>query len=114
MSNYPDMDAFRAAVGSTKAPPTPTSKDRPAPAPPGPESLPRLSEGDVGEDVLHWQTWLVSQGFTIDLKPQRFGPQTVAATIAFQRGAGLTGPDVTGRNVGPRTLRAAWDKGYRG
>lgn len=94
------MSDFRAALGAA--------------GPAGPDALPRLAEGDVGDDVLHWQTWLVSRGASIDLDPRRFGPQTVKATAAFQREAGVTGPDADGRHVGPRTLRAAWDEGFRG
>lgn len=80
----------------------------------GPASLTRLKEGDVGAAVLAWQRWLVSRGAKIDLRPQRYGPQTVAATRAFQSRAGITGPDADGTRVGPRTLGAAWDAGFRG
>lgn len=81
----------------------------------GPASLPRLAEGDTGDHVLAWQSWLNRYlPASIDLRPRRYGPQTITATRAFQQRAGVTGSDADGRNVGPRTLAAAWDAGFRG
>ncbi len=75
-----------------------------------------LREGDTGSAVLALQWWLnrVFPSYSrIDLKPQRYGPQTVAVIAEFQRRAGVTGPDVDGRLIGPRTWAALEAHGYR-
>jgi uncharacterized protein (TIGR02594 family) len=71
--------------------------ESPVPPPPlGPESLPMISDGDVGAAVVEAQMLL--GGIEID---GMFGPQTDAATREFQRSRGLEvdgviGPDTWG------------------
>ena len=52
---------------------------------------PSLREGDRGPAVAALQSWLNATfpSFSqIDLRPQRYGPQTVAVIAEFQRRAG--------------------------
>lgn len=73
-----------------------------------------LREGDTGAAVALFQRWLnvtFPAYSRIDLGPQRYGPQTVAAVAEFQRRSGIDGD---GRNVGRATLAAARTLGYRG
>lgn len=75
-----------------------------------------LREGDTGDAVAALQAWL-NRTFpsyaNIDLRPRRYGPQTVEVIAEFQRRAGVTGPDANGRVVGPRTWAALERHGYR-
>lgn len=76
----------------------------------------QLREGDTGPAVVALQRWLNAMYpaySRIDLVPQRYGPQTVAAVKEFQRRAGVTGADADGTLVGPRTWAALTAAGYR-
>jgi len=95
------------AVAMPAAPPA-------APGALGPRVPGELREGDTGAAVLLFQRWLNATFpaySRIDLGPQRYGPQTVAAVAEFQRRSGIDGD---GRNVGRQTLAAARKLGYRG
>ncbi|GAA1402051.1 hypothetical protein GCM10009613_61360 [Pseudonocardia kongjuensis] len=91
----------------------------PSPATPPAGSSPQggyLAEGDTGDYVQHVQRWFNTTFpayARIDLAPKRYGPQTVAVVREFQRRAGVTGPDADGTNVGPRTLAAMRQHGFR-
>lgn len=78
--------------------------------------LPRVHAGETSPAVRRWQAWLIAT------YPDRngyrasgyFGPRTIEGTAAFQVLAGIAGPDADGRHVGPRTLAAAYARGFRG
>jgi hypothetical protein len=81
----------------------------------GPRQHAPLREGDTGPAVAALQKFLNATfpAYShIDLGPQRYGPQTVAVVAEFQRRAGVTGPDVDGRIVGPRTWAALDSFGF--
>jgi hypothetical protein len=69
-----------------------------------------LRKGDQGISVLSWETFLTGQGYYAVVVDGVFDESTVAATMAFQRGQGLTADGV----VGPRTYAAALNLGYPG
>ena len=67
--------------------------------------------------TLAWQTWLrdTFPAYAGALRPDGdYGDATMRATAEFQRRVRITGPDADGRTVGPRTLAAARELGYRG
>ena len=75
-----------------------------------------LKQGDVGPAVERLQIWLNASYpaySKLDTKPQRYGPQTVAAIREFQRRSGVTGSDANGTIIGPRTWAALIAAGYR-
>lgn len=75
-------------------------------------SRPTLQEGATGPLVTALQTWLnrmYPSYSQIDLRPKRYGPQTVEVVTEWQRRSGLT-PD--GR-VGPASWREADRQGFR-
>jgi peptidoglycan hydrolase-like protein with peptidoglycan-binding domain len=62
-----------------------------------------LKRGLSGPDVVAWQTFLRSRGYTTVALDGAFGVATEDATKAFQKSAGLTADG----SVGPNTLAAA-------
>lgn len=67
-----------------------------------------LRQGITGDDVQNWQLFLRSKGIDPGPIDGIFGPKTRAATMNFQRGAGLSVDGI----VGPETVRAAVAAGY--
>lgn len=63
---------------------------------------PTIRNGSSGAAVLQWQGYLLSQGIQLTVDGQ-FGPETVAATQAWQTAHGLTADGV----VGPATWAKA-------
>lgn len=86
-------------------------------APSTPSGTPAtLQEGATGAVVAKLQAWLNAMYpaySRIDLKPQRYGPQTVKVIKEFQRRSGVTGADADGTIIGPRTWSALVAAGYR-
>ena len=79
------------------------------PAAPGGSQWPVLREGDSGPAVAKWQGWLRGQGYAVSVDGD-FGPQTKRETIRFQKGAGLAGDGIVGRD----TYGQAFERGFRG
>jgi peptidoglycan hydrolase-like protein with peptidoglycan-binding domain len=77
----------------------------PAPGPLAREATMRtvLRRGSEGPDVLRWQEFLIGKELLASHADGRFGPDTEAATRAFQRAHGLLDDGV----VGPATLAVA-------
>lgn len=67
-----------------------------------------IKRGYKGDPVEKWQTFLRGLGFSL-LVDGDFGPKTEAATIAFQRNAGVSPADGV---VGNCTIGAAMARGY--
>lgn len=75
-----------------------------------------LHEGDTGPRVAKLQAWLnrkYKSYSSIDLGPQRFGPQTVKVIAEFQRRMKIAGADADGTVIGPRTWAALIAEGYK-
>lgn len=75
-----------------------------------------LEEGATGDRVAHLQGWLnrmYPAYSAIDVRPKRYGPQTVAVIREFQRRSGVSGADADGRTIGPRTWAQLLAAGYR-
>ena len=68
-----------------------------------------LRQGHRGPDVLRWQQFLLSQGFSPGALDGAFGSKTAEATRAFQAKHGLK-PDAA---VGPQTFSKAASLGLR-
>jgi Putative peptidoglycan binding domain len=89
----------------------------PTPAPFAPHVVrASLRAGDTGPAVAALQRFLNATfpAYShIDLRPQRYGPQTIAVVAEFQRRAGVSGPDADGRVVGARTWAALERFGFR-
>jgi hypothetical protein len=99
------LAAWRARLGGAGAP-APASSGTPGP----------LRQGDTGSAVARLQAFLNANYplySKIDLGPQRYGPQTVAAVREFQRRSGVTGSDADGTIIGPRTWVKLLEAGYR-
>jgi phage protein D len=67
-----------------------------------------LKDGITGADVQSWQLFLRSKGIEPGPIDGIFGPKTRAATMNFQKGAGIGVDGV----VGPETMRAAVAAGF--
>lgn len=67
-----------------------------------------LKRGSEGSDVRKWQLFLVGQRLARFVPNGKFGPQTHAATVVFQKNHGL---DADGK-VGNRTLGQAMSLGF--
>jgi murein L,D-transpeptidase YcbB/YkuD len=65
-------------------------------------SQPTLRQGSSGPPVLQWQGVLMASGISLTMDGQ-FGPETIAATKAWQSAHGLTADGV----VGPQTWAKA-------
>lgn len=65
-------------------------------------ALPMLKQGSSGAAVLQWQGILLASSITLTMDGQ-FGPETIAATKAWQSAHGLTADGV----VGPQTWAKA-------
>jgi peptidoglycan hydrolase-like protein with peptidoglycan-binding domain len=66
-----------------------------------------LQEGLTGDDVVAWQKYLVTQGYSLTVDGN-FGPASKAATATFQQKYGLV-PD---GSVGPNTMGTAMQHGF--
>lgn len=69
---------------------------------------PQLSYGSRGDDVKALQTALKEMGLYSDNVDGKFGPNTKAAVIAFQRNKGISADGI----VGPNTKKKFKDAGY--
>jgi predicted chitinase len=58
-----------------------------------------LRQGMTGPEVQQWQEFLIREGFLHAVANGNFGPQTHAATVAFQRAKGLTPDGVVGQQT---------------
>lgn len=58
-----------------------------------------LRLGQTGEDVLHWQHFLVGLGHDVGEADGSFGPKTEAATKKFQNDIGVGADGVVGRST---------------
>jgi len=67
-----------------------------------------LREGSTGQDVARWQTFLTSLGLYQGAADGGFGPQTTAATKAFQSAQGLTPDGVVGNGTLGKALQAGF------
>lgn len=67
-----------------------------------------LRNGSEGEEVEHWQNFLIGERFLQGQADADFGTLTEQATKVFQRSQGLTADGM----VGPRTLGAAMIVGF--
>jgi len=99
----------------------PAAPPPPPPSPrPGPDSIPALEHGFVGQPI-HRVAWWFNTNFPAyrdtpipldaDIHKQRYGDQTARVIAEFQRRCGIVGGD--GRNLGPQTRVKMWDSGYR-
>lgn len=71
-----------------------------------------LGQYDKGDPVKDWQDFLIDQGHKLaDGADGYFGGDTVTATKAFQKAAGLTGKSVDGM-AGPDTIAEAVKLGF--
>ena len=96
-----------AVAARLRGVPLPSGPPVQAPATPG-----TLQSGATGPAVARLQAWLnhtYPAYSKIDLKPQRYGPQTIAVVKEWQRRSGLVADGV----VGPRTWAALLAAGYR-
>lgn len=102
-------NAWRAKLADTAS--------SPAPTPAASSGRPTLREGDTGDLVAAVQRFM-NDNFglysKIDLRPRRYGPQTVAVIREFQHRSRITGSDADGTIIGPRTWAELERQGFRG
>ncbi|SJZ53359.1 Lyzozyme M1 (1,4-beta-N-acetylmuramidase), GH25 family [Sediminibacterium ginsengisoli] len=71
---------------------------------------PLIELNSSGAAVIAWQLFLQKNGYNVSTADGNFGPQTQAATMAFQTKNGLTADGV----VGPGTYTVAEQQGFTG